>query len=161
MTDVGGMMVRRGTPADADIFAAMIMALSAEEGVEPPSLTPDRYRHDGFGKIPRFEPLVAEAGGRVAGVAILSRGYDSQTASAGIILEDLYVEPLSRRHGIGRALMAEAARLAAAEGGGWVSWHVRRENTRAQLFYRALGAVGETVDTMAVAGRAFIRLAGG
>lgn len=133
----------------------MIAALSAEEGVEPPAFTAALFRAQGFGAGRLFEPLVAERNGRLAGLAMLTRGYDSQTATAGVVLEDLYVEPGARRCGVGRALVREAARRSAAGGGAWVAWHVRSTNVRAQLFYRSLGAAVERVDLMGLAGEAF------
>ncbi|WP_119679249.1 GNAT family N-acetyltransferase [Indioceanicola profundi] len=151
--------VREARPSDADIFAAMVAALSVEEGVGPPGLTPSVFRRDGFGPDRRFQPLMGELASQPAGIALLTRGYDSHTGSAGVVLEDIYVEPHARRHGLGGALIAEAARISADGGGCWVAWHVRRGNTRAQLFYRSLGAASEIVDTMAIAGAPFARLA--
>lgn len=153
-------VVRPGRPEDAEVAAALLASLAGEHGLDRPLLTASAWRRQGFGPKRLFEPLVAELGGRPAGIALLTRGYDSQTAQAGVVLEDLYVEPLSRRRGVGRALLAAAARIARDEGGGWVAWHVRRDNVRAQLFYRALGAESEPVELMAVAGADFDRLAG-
>ncbi|ACJ01305.1 acetyltransferase, GNAT family [Rhodospirillum centenum SW] len=151
--------VRPARPEDAEVAAAMIAALSSEEGMPPAALTPALFRRQGFGPARLFLPLIAELDGRPAGVALLTRGYDSQSARAGLVVEDLYVDPSSRRCGVARALMAEAARLAQADGGAWVGWHVRRGNLRAQLFYRSLGAVAETVDIMGLSGEAFDALA--
>ncbi|MFC7334232.1 GNAT family N-acetyltransferase [Rhodocista pekingensis] len=137
----------------------MIAALSSEEGMPPPALTPALFRRQGFGPARLFESLLAELDGRPVGIALLTRGYDSQSARAGLVVEDLYVEPSSRRRGVARALVAAAARLARAGGGAWVAWHVRRQNLRAQLFYRSLGAAAETVDIMGLSGEALDILA--
>ena len=151
--------VRPALPDDAEAAAAMVAALAAEEGMEPPALDPARFRRDGFGRRRRFEALVAELDGAPCGLAILTRGYDSQTAKAGVVLEDLYVAPQARRRGAGHALVAAAADLARRSGGAWVCWHVRPRNVRAQLFYRSLGIEAENVDLMGLAGEAFDRLA--
>jgi len=154
-----GPTVRAAGADDADVIAAMIAALSAEDGADPPEFTQDHFLCHGLGPGRLFDTLVADLDGHPAGMAIVTRGYDSQSASGGIILEDLYVEPLARRRGVGTALIAACARLARNEGRHWVAWQVRRSNVRAQIFYRALGAAAETVDTMALAGEAFDRMA--
>lgn len=142
--------VRAATRADADIVCAMIAALSAEEGMDPPALTPARFIRQAFARPALFDCLVAERQGRVAGVCLLTRGYDSQSASGGLVLENLYVEPDARRYGVGTRLMAAAARLAMDLGMDWLSWHMRPANARATLFYRALGAEVEQVTLMGI-----------
>lgn len=153
--------IRAATRADADVVCALVAALSAEEGMVPPALTPALFRRQAFGRKPLFTALLAEREGRVAGLVLLTRGYDSQSAEAGLVVENLYVEPLARRCGVGRALMAACARLAVEEGLGWLSWHARTRNVRAALFYRSLGAQTEGVTLMALSGPALISLSQG
>jgi GNAT superfamily N-acetyltransferase len=155
MEEIG---IRAATRADADVVCALLAALSAEEGMEPPALTPARFRVQGFGSDPLFTCLLAERQGRVAGIALLTRGYDSQAAKAGLVLENLYVEPLARRAGVGRALVGACARLALDRGLGWLSWHMRPANIRAALFYRSLGADMETVTLMGIGSEGLRRL---
>ncbi|HYC06127.1 MAG TPA: GNAT family N-acetyltransferase [Azospirillaceae bacterium] len=152
--------VRPARPGDEEAVAAMIAALASEEGAPPPSLTPARFRRAAFAERPLLRALLADLDGRPAGVALLTHGYDTGTASAGLVVEDLYVEPLARRRGVARALLAEAAREARRAGGEWLSWHVRSRNVPAQLFYRSLGADAEAVHLMGLSGEAFQRLAG-
>lgn len=127
--------------------------------MDPPALTPTLFRLQAFGPQPLFTCLIAERDGRPAGLALLTRGYDSQSATGGLVLENLYVEPGSRRSGVGRALLAAAARLALTDGLGWLSWHARPANLRAALFYRALGAATEPVTLMGISGDDLTRLA--
>ncbi len=155
---VGGHHVRLATPEDAEAAAALIASLCLEDGLGRTALTPERFRADGFGPLPLFRALLAERDGRPAGIVLLTHGYDSVSATPGLVLEDLYVEPLARRHGVGTALMAAAARLARDEGGHWLAWHMRRTNVRGQLFYRALGADQEDVVLMSLADEAFTAL---
>lgn len=121
--------------------------------MDPPALTPALFRRQGFGDDALFRCLVAERGGRVAGMVLLTPGYDSQTASGGMMLENIYVEPASRRAGVGRALMAAAARLVLDQGWSWICWHARPVNVRAALFYRALGARTEAVTLLGIDAR--------
>lgn len=143
--------VRRAIPADADLVCAFVAALSAEEGMEAPALTPALFRRQGFGEDALFRCLVAERqDNRPAGMVLLTPGYDSQTATGGMMLENIYVEPGSRRLGVGRALMAAAGRLALDQGLSWICWHARPANVRAGLFYRALGARTESVTLLGI-----------
>jgi GNAT superfamily N-acetyltransferase len=142
--------VRRAIPADADLVCAFVAALSAEEGMDPPALTPALFRRQGFGEDALFRCLVAECGDRMAGMVLLTPGYDSQTATGGLMLENIYVEPGSRRLGVGRALMAAAGRMAQDQGLSWICWHTRPANIRAGLFYRALGARTENVTLLGI-----------
>lgn len=150
--------VRRATPADADLVCAFVAALSAEEGMEPPALTPALFRRQGFGEDALFRCLVAECGDRIAGMVLLTNGYDSQTATGGMMLENIYVEPGSRRLGVGRALMAAAGRMALDRGLSWICWHARPANVRAGLFYRALGARTENVTLLGIDVRLLVGL---
>jgi GNAT superfamily N-acetyltransferase len=58
----------------------------------------------------------------------------------GLYLEDLYVDPAWRRHGIARALMGELASVAARAGCKRFQWTVLRANESAIRFYESLGA---------------------
>lgn len=118
--------------------------------MDPPALTPVLFRNQCFGPNPMFRCLVAERDDRLAGMVLLTGGYDSQTATGGFMMENIYVEPHSRRLGVGRALMAAVGRLALDEGLSWVCWHARPVNVRAGLFYRALGARTENVTLLGI-----------
>lgn len=118
--------------------------------MDPPALTPALFRRQGFGEDAMFRCLVAECGDRMAGMVLLTPGYDSQTATGGMMLENIYVEPGSRRLGVGRALMAAAGRMAQDQGLSWICWHARPANVRAGLFYRALGARTENVTLLGI-----------
>jgi hypothetical protein len=56
---------------------------------------------------------------------------------------DLYVEPSSRRHGVGRALMRQITRVLRERGVGHVGLDVRVDNAPARAFYDGLGFVEE------------------
>jgi ribosomal protein S18 acetylase RimI-like enzyme len=103
-------------------------------------LTAEAYLRDGFGLRPAFEGLVAEDGGLVIGYLLYHLGYDSDRAARNLHIVDLYVDPASRRQGVGKALMTEAARVARETGGEELIWSVCHPNTLATAFYEKLGA---------------------
>ena len=114
-----------------------------------------------FGTPPLANALVAEADdGRVVGFALYFFNYSTFLCRPGLWLEDLYVQPASRRQRTGQRLLTELARRAVARGCGRMEWSVLDWNAPSIAFYRGLGA--EPMDewtTFRLAGDALSRLA--
>jgi GNAT superfamily N-acetyltransferase len=97
------------------------------------------FLRDGFGPEPRFQAIIAEWEGEPAGFALWFFNWSTWLGRPGLYLEDLYVRPRHRRHGIGKALLAELARIAVDRGCGRFQWQVLDWNEPAIEFYRSLG----------------------
>ncbi|TYT26733.1 GNAT family N-acetyltransferase [Luteimonas viscosa] len=95
-----------------------------------------------FGERPCAEVVIAETDGEAAGFALFFHNYSTFLARPGLYLEDLFVQPRFRGHGIGRRLMVHLAQLALARGCGRFEWSVLDWNAPAIGFYRGLGAIG-------------------
>ncbi len=93
-----------------------------------------------FGPRPAAEVLVARQDGAIAGFALHFPTFSTFLARRGLWLEDLYVRPAHRGKGIGRALLAAVAQVAAARGCGRLEWSVLDWNAPALAFYRGMGA---------------------
>lgn len=65
--------------------------------------------------------------------------YKSFAPRRGLFIEDLYVRPAFRGHGVGKALLARLAGLA-RDAGGVVEWQVLDWNKPSLEFYESLGA---------------------
>ena len=133
--------VRPGTKEDVhDILK--LLGRSAEAQGSPGSLCVDAASllRDGFGAQPRFHVLIAEDNGRAVELALFFFNYSTWVSTNGLYLEDLYVEPECRRHGIAQALMRELASIARDKGCGRFQWMVMRSNTGAIRFYESQGA---------------------
>ena len=61
-------------------------------------------------------------------------------ARPGLYLEDLFVRPEFRGQGIGKALIANVARVAVGRGSGRLEWSVLDWNAPSIAFYRSQGA---------------------
>ena len=156
---VEGLVVRPARPGDGDAVSAMAGALGRSDGGRASGFTAERFRSDGFGDDRAFETLVAEAADGLLGYAIFYPGYDTDSASRGIYLADLYVRDAFRGRGVGRALVEGLAAHGRSGDANWMFWSVRRRNRRARRFYRALAPELPGVLLCAVFGRRFQLLA--
>src|SRR5262249_888621 len=99
--------------------------------------------------------------GSVVGMAVYFVSFSTWTGRHGLYLEDLFVEPDHRAHGIGLALMRALAARAVALGYKRLEWAVLDWNEPAISFYRALGAVPlDEWTPFRLAGDALARFAG-
>ncbi len=154
--------IRSATAADVPTILRFIREL-AEYEREPDSVlaTEADLLRDGFGPQPRFRCVMAEVDGDTAGFALFFTSYSTWRGHHGIRLEDLYVTPLARGLGIGRALLQHLARVALAEGCPRLEWDVLAWNAPAIGFYERIGAgILTEWRIMRVADEALARLAG-
>lgn len=113
-----------------------------------------------FGDRPAAEVVIAEADAEVAGFALFFSNYSTFLARPGLYLEDIFVYPARRGHGIGRRLIQHLAQIAVKRGYGRFEWSVLDWNEPAIRFYRGLGAVPMTGWTVQrVSGDALQKLA--
>ena len=95
-----------------------------------------------FGSRRAAEVLLAEVGGEPAAFALFFPNFSTFRGRPGLYLEDLYVRPQYRGHGLGLQLMRALAHLALQRGCARFEWWVLDWNAPAIAFYRSLGAVG-------------------
>ncbi len=117
---------------------------------------------DGFDphSAPRFHVILAEWNDLPCGIALYFFNYSTWAGRPGLYLEDLFVEPEYRGRGIGKALLAELARIARKENCYAMRWQVLDWNQPAIDFYHSLG--GEVLKewlTVSVRGEALGKLA--
>jgi GNAT superfamily N-acetyltransferase len=134
--------VRSATEHDVPVIYRMLRESAIAQGSEKAlCANPDNLVEDGFRTVPpRFQCLIAEAGGRPAGIALYFFTYSTWTSRRFLYLEDLYVGSTFRRRGVGRSLMSELAKLAIDAGSSQIRWLMLRENNRALEFYESLGS---------------------
>lgn len=109
--------------------------------------TPEDLRRGGFGPVPAFRALLAEAGDEVLGVAMYSPVFSTVRAAPGLYVSDLWVSSAARGRGLGKRLLQAAARDAEeAWGARFLRLVVYEENPGARRFYGRLGFSADPQD---------------
>jgi GNAT superfamily N-acetyltransferase len=93
-----------------------------------------------FGPNPRVFCQIAETDSAPAGFALWYYTFSTFQGRHGIWLEDLFVDPAYRGHGIGKALLADLAGRCIREDLGRLEWAVLDWNEPSIGFYEAHGA---------------------
>jgi GNAT superfamily N-acetyltransferase len=133
------LRIRAATRHDAALLRTMIRELAEfEHQLQRVSITEEELLRDGFGENPQFRAVVAEWEGHAAGYALFF-GYYSTWNGGGLYVEDLFVREAFRGRGIGKALLAEVARIAVEERCHGLRWEVLGWNQKAIDLYTALG----------------------
>ena len=108
------IIIRPAIEQDAHDIVRFIRALAVfeREHVEAVKISEQDVSRDGFGPAPRFDALIAEVDGSAVGFALFFPTYSTWEGSAGIHLEDIYVDEHARSLGVGRRLMVALAEIA-------------------------------------------------
>lgn len=135
--------LRDATPADTPAIARLIRALAVYEKLDHLITATEADYHAALFTTPaRAHAMVAELEtGHIAGFALYFYNFSTFLGRPGLYLEDIFVEPAHRKHGIGRAFFRALAARAVAENCGRMEWSVLDWNAPAIDFYRAMGAV--------------------
>jgi len=154
-------VIRPATPADAGLVFDLVHELAVYERLEADvDATPAMIADALFGSAPRVFCDIAEWKGQPSGFALWFYNFSTFRGRHGIHLEDLFVRPAQRGHGLGKALLARLARRCVAENLARLEWSVLDWNTPSIDFYKAQGAVMlDGWTTCRVTGEALWRLA--
>src|SRR3954451_17018969 len=102
--------VRAALPTDLPQILAFIRGLGEYERLSSEVVASEQKLRDTlFGAHPYAEVLMAEHQGRPAGFALFFHNYSTFLAQPGLYLEDLFVDPASRKHGVATALLRHLA----------------------------------------------------
>jgi GNAT superfamily N-acetyltransferase len=130
--------IRPARRDDADAILRLLAALSEQDGAEHSATAADYLRH-GFGPDRLFQSILAEAAGRIVGVAVFFPTFSTQRGRPGVYVQDLYLAPDLRGQGLGRRLLGAVRAQAAGWGADHLLLVVDRSNGAARDFYDRLG----------------------
>ncbi|OYY76613.1 MAG: GNAT family N-acetyltransferase [Sphingomonas sp. 28-62-20] len=155
------LMIRPAEPKDVPTVLHFVRELADYENAIEKVVATETLLHEAmFSATPAAEALIAENDGSPVGLALFFHNFSTWTGWRGLYLEDLYVTPAARGHGVGKALLKHLAALAVERGCTRFEWQVLTWNTPAIDFYQAMGAeLMEEWRTCRVSGEALTRLA--
>jgi GNAT superfamily N-acetyltransferase len=154
-------VLRFATADDVGLIIDFIRQLADYEKMVDEVVTDeDQLRQSLFGGRRVAEVVIASYDGEPAGFALFFHNFSTFLGRPGIYVEDLFVIPALRGHGIGKSLLSYLARLAVERGCGRLEWWVLDWNEPAIRFYERLGAkpmdewtvfrvTGETLEELA------------
>lgn len=146
MTDENSnIVIRKTEKEDLKFVYEMIQELIEYQKAPPTSLTLDDLIRDGgfTGSHPLFFSFFAEYNGQPVGYTIAFYSYSTWEGRS-LLLEDIYVKPSARKHGIGRKLMQATVQYAIDQGCTRLDLHVLKSNETARNFYKGIGATNLT-----------------
>jgi len=133
--------IERATEGDVPLILRLIQGLAVYEKLaHEVTATEEGLRETLFGARPAADVIIAYAGDTPAGFALFFPNYSTFLGKPGLYLEDLFVTPEHRGHGLGKALLMYLAAIANARGCGRMEWAVLDWNVDAIAFYESLGA---------------------
>jgi GNAT superfamily N-acetyltransferase len=142
MNNSDSFSIRSATADDVPLILSLIKELAEYEKLSHAVVaTEDDLQQSLFGARPAAEVIIASEGDEPVGYALFFSTFSTFVGKPGIYLEDLYVRPVARRKGYGRALLLHLAQLARERGCGRLEWSVLDWNEPSINFYKSLGAV--------------------
>ena len=133
--------IRPARQSDCALLHALIRALADYEKLTAQVVgTVDDLQRELFCERPVIEAVIAWDANSAVGFALYFHNFSTFLARRGLYLEDLFVVPEARGHGIGKALIGHCARVAVERGCGRFEWAVLGWNAPAIEFYRSIGA---------------------
>ncbi len=132
--------LRPAIAGDAVAIRCMIQALIVHSGNPPATPAPaeELARHMS-GSRPDIEGVIAERAGRAVGMVLFFPWLSTWRGRLNLYIQDLYVDPAERRGGLGRRLLAAAAREGRKRGCKGLLLAVEISNAEAAKFYSRLG----------------------
>jgi GNAT superfamily N-acetyltransferase len=154
--------IRAARADEVSVVLRFIRDLATYEHLEQQVVaTEETLREALFGPRPYAEVVFGCVDGQPVGFALFFHNFSTFLGRPGIYLEDLYVRPEARKHGVGRRLLNWLAATALSRGCGRLDWAVLNWNEPSIQFYRRLGAVPcDEWTTYRVTGPALTALAG-
>ncbi len=140
--------IRRAEAGDVDTLHALLAAMSEELAAPAFRSDPATLSRHGFGDAPLFRALIAEARGEAVGMGLYFPEFSTLRGRPGVYIQDLYVAPPARGTGLGRRLLAAAARDARDWGAAYMRLSAHAGNESALVFYRRLGFATDPAERL-------------
>jgi GNAT superfamily N-acetyltransferase len=156
------LTLRDAGPDDVALVLHFVRALADyEKLLDEVQATEADFRRLLFAEPRRAAALIAEWQGAQVGFALWYYSVSTFDGRPKLYIEDVFVNPDARGHGIGRAIFADLARRALDQGCLRMEWSVLDWNAPSIAFYRSIGALPREGWTLQrLSGAALAALAG-
>ncbi len=132
--------IREATEKDCEFILQMIHDLAEyEKAPEEVEITAEQLKKDGFSNNPLYKALITEIDDKPVGMALYYNRY-STWKGRNLYLEDFYVMPEYRGHGLGIMMMKKLAQIAVKTKCYRFEWQCLDWNEPSLKFYKSLGA---------------------
>lgn len=133
--------IRFATVEDVPLILEFIKELAEYEQLLHEVIATETLLQDNlFGPHSHTEVILAYQDNQAVSFALFFHNFSTFLGRSGIYLEDLYVKPEARGHGIGKKMLSYLAQLAKTRHCGRLEWWVLDWNETAINFYQSLGA---------------------
>ena len=132
--------LENATESDLPLILALIKDLAEYEKLSHAVVATEDILRDSLFRKRVAEVVIGYCDDEPAGFAVFFQTFSTFLGVPGMYLEDLYVIPRFRRHGLGRMLLTHLATIARERGYGRVEWSVLDWNELAIGFYKGLEA---------------------
>lgn len=112
------------------------MLAEYERALDEVLITENDLARDGFADNPKFETLICFKSGEAAGMALFYHRYSTWKGPS-LYLEDIFIDPKYRRHGIATSMMNILCQIAVERSCERFEWQVLNWNQSAIDFYSA------------------------
>ncbi|WP_454785978.1 N-acetyltransferase family protein [Legionella sp. WA2024007413] len=129
------------TPSDIPLILQFIKELAEyEQLLHEVVATEEQLLETLFGSKSYAEVIIGYLDEKPVSFALFFHNYSTFLGKPGLYLEDLYVKPEARGHGVGQIMLAYLAKLAKNRNCGRFEWWVLDWNEPAIKFYERIGA---------------------
>lgn len=136
------LTIRHATPKDSAELLPLVQAYRVFYKQQPDARREREFIESHLRKH-TSTIYIALADGKAAGFMQLFKTYSTVHLCSSWILEDLFVDPQFRHHGVGRALLSHALQHVRADGAGSMFLETAYDNVAAQALYEKAGWVRE------------------
>ena len=131
--------IRPAVKADAPAAYKLVRELAEHDGLgDYMQIDEATFTEAAFGAEPQFSILLAELNGVIAGVVTYFRRFHIWFGENLIEIDDLFVSPDARGHGIGKKLLLAIGQLGKSENV-HVKWMITTDSVRTIHMYRRMG----------------------
>ena len=132
--------VRYANESDTAMILSFIKELAEYEHLVNEVVATEELLKEWLFEKKKAEVIFAMADEKEVGFALFFHNFSTFLGRAGIYLEDLYIRPEYRGHGIGKTIFKQLGVIARERGCGRLEWSCLDWNQPSIDFYRSMGA---------------------